>query len=173
MRRPFWVLSALFLLTVAGTALAHHSFPAVYDAKVRKSITGVVTEMLYQNPHARLYLRVKNADGTDDVGGGHPGLAGIGVVFFFFAELGIFFRPFEIARRELHGLLLNNRHSLQRKFNTEIAASPSGPHVTGSPSSTTRSFFRRFLYQRACLASRSWGVSSWRSSDLSIRFSCC
>jgi hypothetical protein len=67
MRRPFWVLSALFLLTVAGTALAHHSFPAVYDAKVRKSITGVVTEMLYQNPHARLYLRVKNADGTDDV----------------------------------------------------------------------------------------------------------
>ena len=45
----------------------HHSFPAVYDAKVRKSITGVVTEMLYQNPHARLYLRVKNADGTDDV----------------------------------------------------------------------------------------------------------
>jgi hypothetical protein len=67
MRLAVRALTALFLLTAAGASLAHHSFPAVYDAKVRKSITGVVTEMLYQNPHARLYLRVKNSDGSEDV----------------------------------------------------------------------------------------------------------
>jgi Family of unknown function (DUF6152) len=55
------------LLAVSGALYAHHSFPAVYDAKARKTISGVVTQMLYQNPHARLYLRVTNDDGTEDI----------------------------------------------------------------------------------------------------------
>lgn len=58
------VLFAATLLAVAAPGYGHHSFPAVYDAKARTTIKGVVTEMLYQNPHARLYLRV---DGTDDI----------------------------------------------------------------------------------------------------------
>jgi hypothetical protein len=58
---------ALASLALAGTLQAHHSFPAVYDAKVRKTISGVVTQMLYQNPHARVYLRVKNDDGGEDI----------------------------------------------------------------------------------------------------------
>jgi hypothetical protein len=60
-------VAILALLASAGTAHAHHSFPAVYDAKTRKTITGVVTQMLYQNPHARFYLRVTNADGSEDL----------------------------------------------------------------------------------------------------------
>ena len=67
MRRTLRTLIALASMLVAGSLLAHHSFPAVYDAKARKTISGVVTQMLYQNPHARVYLRVKNGDGGEDV----------------------------------------------------------------------------------------------------------
>jgi hypothetical protein len=67
MKGTVGALFGLVLLSGAGALQAHHSFPAVYDAKTRKTITGVVTQMLYQNPHARLYLRVTNADGTDDL----------------------------------------------------------------------------------------------------------
>lgn len=67
MKATVGALLGLALLAGAGALQAHHSFPAVYDAKTRKTITGVVTQMLYQNPHARLYLRVTNADGADDL----------------------------------------------------------------------------------------------------------
>jgi hypothetical protein len=60
-------LTFIVSLAAASAPQAHHSFPAVYDAKVRKTVSGVVTEMLYQNPHARLYLRVKNDDGSEDI----------------------------------------------------------------------------------------------------------
>jgi hypothetical protein len=58
---------AVAAVSAAGALQAHHSFPAVYDAKARKTISGVVTQMLYQNPHARVYLRVTNADGSEDL----------------------------------------------------------------------------------------------------------
>jgi hypothetical protein len=67
MKRMPSAVAILALLASAGAAHAHHSFPAVYDAKTRKTITGVVTQMLYQNPHARFYLRVTNADGSEDL----------------------------------------------------------------------------------------------------------
>ena len=67
MRRDIRTLIVMASLSAAGAVQAHHSFPAVYDAKVRKTISGVVTEMLYQNPHARVYLRVKNTDGGEDI----------------------------------------------------------------------------------------------------------
>jgi hypothetical protein len=60
-------LLAAVLLLASAALHAHHSFPAVYDAKVRTTITGVVTEMLYQNPHARFYLRVANDAGGEDI----------------------------------------------------------------------------------------------------------
>lgn len=65
MQRIPRTLIAVALLSVAGAVQAHHSFPAVYDAKARKTISGVVTQMLYQNPHARVYLRVTNDDGSE------------------------------------------------------------------------------------------------------------
>ena len=67
MRRALRTLIALAALSAAAAAQAHHSFPAVYDAKVRRTINGVVTQMLYQNPHARLYLRVRNDNGGEDL----------------------------------------------------------------------------------------------------------
>ena len=52
---------------LAAGAAAHHSFPTVYDVNARTTIEGVVTEVLYQNPHARLYLRVTGEDGTEEI----------------------------------------------------------------------------------------------------------
>jgi DNA/RNA endonuclease YhcR with UshA esterase domain len=46
-----------------ATGLAHHSFSAVYDSKRSVTITGVVTEFRFANPHAMLSLDV-----TDDAG---------------------------------------------------------------------------------------------------------
>ena len=67
MQRHIRVLIFVASLSTAFALQAHHSFPAVYDAKARKTISGVVTQMLYQNPHARVYLRVANADGSEDI----------------------------------------------------------------------------------------------------------
>lgn len=48
----------------AGSAVyAHHSFPAVYDTAVRIMLDGVVEEVWYENPHARLYLSVDQGGG--------------------------------------------------------------------------------------------------------------
>lgn len=63
-RHPGVFLSVFLAGTVAG---AHHSFPSVYDANARITIEGVVTEVLYQNPHSRLYLRVEGEDGQDEI----------------------------------------------------------------------------------------------------------
>ncbi len=52
---------------IAAAAAAHHSFPTVYDVNARTTIDGVVTEVLYQNPHARLYLRVTSEDGGEEI----------------------------------------------------------------------------------------------------------
>src|SRR5512143_1248725 len=67
MQRILRTMIAVASLSAIGALQAHHSFPAVYDAKARKTISRVVTQMLYQNPHARVYLRVTNDDGSEDL----------------------------------------------------------------------------------------------------------
>jgi hypothetical protein len=52
------------LTVVAPIALqAHHSFAAEYDAKKIVTLTGVVTNVEWTNPHARFYVDVKDANG--------------------------------------------------------------------------------------------------------------
>ena len=54
-------------LLVATAAQAHHSFVSQYDVDTVRTVTGVVTEVWYQNPHSRVYVEMTNDDGTKEL----------------------------------------------------------------------------------------------------------
>jgi hypothetical protein len=45
-------------------ASAHHSFAAEYDEKKPVKVSGTVRKVEWTNPHSRMYLEVKDANGT-------------------------------------------------------------------------------------------------------------
>ncbi|MGD2166982.1 MAG: DUF6152 family protein [Gammaproteobacteria bacterium] len=58
-------IAALALLSIAvGSSVAHHSFSPVYDGSRTVTLTGIVTEFRFVNPHAGMSLDV-----TDNTGG--------------------------------------------------------------------------------------------------------
>lgn len=50
-----------------NSAEAHHAFAADYEAGNEGEIEGVITEVIYKNPHARYYLEVTNDDGSKEL----------------------------------------------------------------------------------------------------------
>jgi DNA/RNA endonuclease YhcR with UshA esterase domain len=56
------VLAGLILSSVP--ALPHHCFAAEYDANKPVTITGIVTQVEWMNPHARFYIDVKDNRGV-------------------------------------------------------------------------------------------------------------
>ena len=52
------------IVLTPSAALAHHSVTAEYDAARPVKITGTVTRVDWTNPHSRLYVDVKQPDGT-------------------------------------------------------------------------------------------------------------
>ena len=60
--RSLSAASVVFLLA-AGSAWAHHSFGAEYDANKPITLTGIVTKVEWTNPHSFFYLDVKDASG--------------------------------------------------------------------------------------------------------------
>ena len=66
MRTKTFVLVATGAL-VSLPAGAHHSAAAHYEVDKTMSISGVVTEFRYTNPHAVVRVAVKNAQGGEDV----------------------------------------------------------------------------------------------------------
>ena len=51
------------LLLASAPASAHHAFAVEFDAKNCADVTGVLTKVNYENPHAYLFVNVKNAAG--------------------------------------------------------------------------------------------------------------
>ena len=62
MRHPV-VLSIVLLAAALATVRAHHSFAAEYDANQPITLQGQIARIDLVNPHAWLYLEVKDADG--------------------------------------------------------------------------------------------------------------
>jgi hypothetical protein len=57
-------LFAIGLLCTVGTAAAHHGFAAEYDTTKPLKVTGTITKFEFTNPHAWIFIDVKNDDGT-------------------------------------------------------------------------------------------------------------
>ncbi len=53
----------LAVVLASAPASAHHAFAAEFDAANCTDVTGVLTKVNYENPHAYLYVNVKDAAG--------------------------------------------------------------------------------------------------------------
>ena len=57
------VAAALAVSALATAASAHHSLTVEFDISRTVTLTGVITEMKWSNPHAWLYVDVKDEKG--------------------------------------------------------------------------------------------------------------
>jgi hypothetical protein len=57
-------IAAVSLLGAAVPLSAHHSFAAEYDANKPITVVGTVTKVEWTNPHARVYVDVKDEKGV-------------------------------------------------------------------------------------------------------------
>ena len=57
------VIAGLALLLPFGQLIAHHAFAAEFDVNKPIKVNGTVTKVEFTNPHAWLYVDVKEPDG--------------------------------------------------------------------------------------------------------------
>jgi hypothetical protein len=58
--RSLGLLAATLITVQSGTAIAHHSFSAQYDADAPVSLEGVLVKVEWLNPHAYFYIDVED-----------------------------------------------------------------------------------------------------------------
>ncbi|HEY3044564.1 MAG TPA: DUF6152 family protein [Vicinamibacterales bacterium] len=64
-RRCRGVPAAVFLLLVAASSsIAHHSVPGQFDTSKLVTLKGTISRVEWMNPHAYVYLDVKEANGA-------------------------------------------------------------------------------------------------------------
>ncbi len=59
-----FLIAALGVLCTAAPMGAHQSITGEYDASKTVALQGTVTKIEWTNPHARMYIDVKQPDGT-------------------------------------------------------------------------------------------------------------
>ena len=62
----FSVLAVGILLISTTTTFAHHGEAGSYDNTVRITVKATVTELIWVNPHAQLYIDFKNNEGETE-----------------------------------------------------------------------------------------------------------
>ena len=66
-----------FLWSASAQPAAHHAVQAAFDQNDHATLTGVLTKVLWINPHVRWFFDVKNPDGSTtkwEVTGAGPGV---------------------------------------------------------------------------------------------------
>jgi hypothetical protein len=69
--QPKTLFIAMLLSIAAAPVMAHHS-GAMFDAQKEVTLTGVVKEFQFTNPHSWLLVDVKGQDGKVTTWGGEP-----------------------------------------------------------------------------------------------------
>ena len=66
--KAYWMFTAVGLgaLLAQGAVSAHHSFAAEFDRSQKVTITGSVTKVEWENPHARFYVDAKD-EGSGEI----------------------------------------------------------------------------------------------------------
>lgn len=64
MRVRAGVTFCLLALLAAAPVRAHHAFAVEFDAKNCTDVTGVLTKVSYENPHAYLFMNVNGEEAT-------------------------------------------------------------------------------------------------------------
>ena len=59
-----WLAAIASAIVIVMPALAHHSFDAEYDGSRTTTITGIVTQVAWQNPHAYIFFNFKDESGA-------------------------------------------------------------------------------------------------------------
>jgi hypothetical protein len=58
------IMFCLLILAASAPASAHHAFAAEFDAKNCADVTGILTKVNYENPHAYIFLTVNGEEAT-------------------------------------------------------------------------------------------------------------